>query len=236
MNDRAAAVSALELRLGHRFSVPTLLDQALTHASTGEGTRKIINNERLEFLGDRVLGLFTAEALMAQYPDAREGDLSQRYNMLVNRDACARVARRMDLGPALRLAGGETRRGGREHDTILADACEAVLAALYVDGGPEVARAVFLRFWAEEIETLGQSAMSAVALGNPKSFLQEWAAAGRKAIPAYSVVERTGPDHEPLFTVEVRVDGLEPARAQGRSRQEAEKAAASLLLSREGLQ
>ena len=142
----------------------------------------------------------------------------------------------MGLGPALRLAGGESKRGGREHDTILADACEAVLAALYVDGGPEVARAVYLRFWADEIETLSHSAIGSAAMGNPKSFLQEWAASKRKPIPTYVVIARSGPDHQPVFTVEVQADGLEPAKAEGRSRQEAEKAAASLLLSREGLQ
>jgi ribonuclease-3 len=236
MNARAAEVTALEVRLGHSFASPDLLEQALTHASVGEGARKVLNNERLEFLGDRVLGLFTAEVLMAQFPTAREGDLSQRYNMLVNREACARSARRMGLGPALRLAGGESKRGGREHDTILADACEAVLAALYLDGGPDAARAVYLRYWADEIETLGQTAIGSAAMGNPKSFLQEWAASKRKPIPTYVVVARSGPDHQPVFTVEVQVDGLEPAKAEGRSRQEAEKAAASLLLSREGLQ
>jgi ribonuclease III len=236
MNARAAEVSALELRLGHSFKAPEWLEQALTHASVGEGARKVANNERLEFLGDRVLGLFTAEVLMAQFPAAREGDLSQRYNMLVNREACARAARRMGLGPALRLAGGESKRGGREHDTILADACEAVLAALYLDGGPDAARAVYLRYWADEIEALSHSAIGSAAMGNPKSFLQEWAASKRKPIPVYVVIARSGPDHEPVFMVEVKVDGLEPAKADGRSRQEAEKAAASLLLSREGLQ
>jgi len=236
MNARAAEVTALEVRLGHSFASPELLEQALTHASVGEGARKVPNNERLEFLGDRVLGLFTAEVLMAQFPTAREGDLSQRYNMLVNREACARAARRMGLGPALRLAGGESKRGGREHDTILADACEAVLAALYVDGGPDVARGVYLRYWADEIETLSHSAIGSAAMGNPKSFLQEWAASKQKPIPTYVVIARSGPDHQPVFTVEVQVNGLEPAKADGRSRQEAEKAAASLLLSREGLQ
>ena len=109
-------------------------------------------------------------------------------------------------------------------------------AALYVDGGPDVAREVYLRYWADEIETLSHSAIGSAAMGNPKSFLQEWAASKRKPIPTYVVIARSGPDHQPVFTVEVQVDGLEPAKAEGRSRQEAEKAAASLLLSREGLQ
>jgi len=235
MNARAAAVTELESRLGYRFEDKSLLDRALTHSSAGDGLRKIVHNERLEFLGDRVLGLCTAETLMAQFPEAREGDLSQRYNMLVNRQACAQAARQMGLGPALRLAGGETRRGGREQDTILADACEAVLAAVYLDGGLEAARAVFDQFWADQIEALGNAAMGQVALSNPKSFLQEWAAAAKKPIPVYSVVHRTGPDHAPVFIVEVQVEGLDAARAEGRSRQDAEKAAASLVLGREGL-
>jgi ribonuclease-3 len=201
MNARAAAVTELETRLGYRFEDKALLDRALTHSSAGDGLRKIVHNERLEFLGDRVLGLCTAQTLMAQFPEAREGDLSQRYNMLVNRQACAQAARLMGLGPALRLAGGETKRGGREQDTILADACEAVLAAVYLDGGLEAARA----------------------------------AAAKKPIPVYSVVHRTGPDHAPVFIVEVQVEGLDAARAEGRSRQDAEKAAASLVLGREGL-
>ena len=235
MNARAAAVCALEARLDYPFKDQGLLDRALTHASVGDGLLKVVHNERLEFLGDRVLGLCTAQTLMDQFPDAREGDLSQRYNMLVNRKACAQAAREMGLGPALRLAGGETRRGGREQDTILADACEAVLAAVYLDGGLEAARAVFGRFWASQIDALGKAAMGQVALSNPKSFLQEWAAAAKKPIPVYSVVNRTGPDHAPVFIVEVQVQGLEAARAEGRSRQDAEKAAASVLLGREGL-
>jgi ribonuclease-3 len=235
MNARLAAVTELEARLGYVFKDRNLLDQAVTHASAGDGHRAIVHNERLEFLGDRVLGLCTAQTLMAQFPAAREGDLSQRYNILVNRQACAQAARQMGLGPALRLAGGETKRGGREQDTILADACEAVLAAVYLDGGLEAARAVFDQFWAEQIAALGQAGMGQVALSNPKSFLQEWAAAAKRPIPVYSVVQRTGPDHAPEFIVEVQVEGLDAARAKGRSRQEAEKAAASLMLGREGL-
>lgn len=230
MNDRAEAVAALEARLGHTFSDRELLELALTHASVGEGgRRRVRDNERLEYLGDRVLGLLSAERLMTLYPGSREGDLSTKLHALVNRTACARVARRIDLGPALRLAPGEAKTGGRNKDTILGDACEALLGALYLDGGLEPARAVFLREWDEEFTCLDQP-----RIVDPKTRLQEWALQIKRQLPIYRVLERTGPDHAPAFTVEVMVDHLQPAVAEGRSRQEAEKAAALAMLQREG--
>ena len=168
MNQRAAAVAGLEQRLGHSFIDKTLLDRALTHSSVGEGSKKVRDNERLEFLGDRVLGLLTAERLIAMDPKASEGDLAPRLNALVGRAACARVARRMQLGPALRLSGGETRSGGRDKESILSGACEAVMAALYQDGGLEPARQVFLSFWAEEFEAIDSPRPK-----DPKTLLQE---------------------------------------------------------------
>ncbi|MDP8916362.1 MAG: ribonuclease III [Pseudomonadota bacterium] len=230
MNERLEAVEALEARLGHVFADRELLERALTHASVGEGgRRRVRDNERLEYLGDRVLGLLSAERLMELYPEAREGELSTKLHALVNRTACARVARRIGLGPALRLAPGETKTGGREKDTILGDACEALLGALYLDGGLQPARTVFLREWAEEFTSLDQP-----RIVDPKTRLQEWALQIKRQLPIYRVLERTGPDHAPAFTVEVVVDHLEPATAEGRSRQEAEKAAALALLQREG--
>jgi ribonuclease-3 len=229
MNQRAAAVAALERRLGHDFVDRGLLERALTHASAGDGSRHVRDNERLEFLGDRVLGLLTAERLIALDPKASEGDLAPRLNALVSRAACARVARRMELGPALRLSGGETRSGGRDKESILAGACEAIMAALYQDGGLEPARRVFLRFWAEETEALDSPRPK-----DPKTLLQEWAQGRGKPLPAYAVAERTGPEHAPEFTVEVVVEGLPPAAGAGASRQAAEKAAAQALLEREG--
>jgi len=229
MNQRAAAVAALEQRLGHSFIDRTLLERALTHSSVGEGSKKVRDNERLEFLGDRVLGLLTAERLIAMDPKASEGDLAPRLNSLVSRAACARVARRMELGPALRLSGGETRSGGRDKESILAGACEAVMAALYQDGGLEPARRVFLTFWAEEFEAIDSPRPK-----DPKTQLQEWAQGGGKPLPAYRVVLREGPEHAPEFTVEVAVEGLAPANGAGASRQAAEKAAAQALLQREG--
>jgi ribonuclease-3 len=229
MSDRPQAVAALQGRLGYEFSDRELLERALTHASVGEGARRVRDNERLEFLGDRVLGLLAAERLAELYPVAREGELSPRLQALVNRTACARVARRLCLGPALRLSPGETKTGGREKETILGDACEALLGAVYLDGGLAAARDLFLREWCEEFAALDEPRIQ-----DPKSRLQEWALQAKRTLPIYRVLDRTGPDHAPEFVVEVRVDGLPPATADGRSRQEAEKAAALALLQREG--
>ena len=227
--ERAEAVAALERRLGRSFNDRELLERALTHASVGEGARRVRDNERLEFLGDRVLGLLAAERLTELYPIAREGELSPRLQALVNRHTCARVARRMGLGPALKLSPGESKTGGREKEGVLGDACEALLGAVYLDAGFEAARDMFLREWAEEFTALDEPRIQ-----DPKSKLQEWSLAAKRTLPIYRVLERTGPDHAPAFVVEVRVDGLPPANAEGRSRQEAEKAAALALRRREG--
>ena len=229
MNARATAAEALERRLGHRFADPALLERALTHASVGPGLKGRRDNEILEFLGDRVIGLLAAERLSELYPNAPEGDLAPRLNALVSREACAKVARRIALGDALRLAPSETKMGGRDKDSILADACEAVMAALYRDAGLEMARRAFLDLWAEAFAELGDPRPR-----DPKTTLQEWAQGQGKPLPAYEVTHRSGPDHQPLFTVKVAVQGIDPALAQGRSRQEAEKAAAALMLQREG--
>lgn len=231
MNARAAAVSELEARLGRAFHDHRRLDRALTHASAGDGAGLAGgDNERLEFLGDRVLGLLAAEHLVASDPTATEGDLAPRLNTLVSRAACARVARRMGLGAALRMSGGETRAGGREKDSILAGACEAVIAAVYEDGGLDAARVLFRRFWDEEIERL-----IAPRPKDAKTRLQEWAQVGGGALPTYCVTARSGPEHAPSFVVQVEVAGLAPAVGSGSSRQAAEKAAAEALLNREDI-
>jgi ribonuclease-3 len=233
VSTRAAAISDLERRLGYAFKDKALIDRALTHASIGDGARttksgRLHDNERLEFLGDRVLGLLTAEALLERDPDAREGDLALRLNALVNGETCAAVARAMDLGAALRLSGGETRTGGREKSSILADACEAVMAAVYLDGGLEAARGVFRAFWVDAFASLS------LARGkDPKTALQEWAQAQGKPLPLYRILGREGPDHAPRFTIEVAVQGTTPITGAGPSRQAAEKAAAQALLDRE---
>ena len=222
---RKAAVEQLEQRLGYRFADRELLERALTHSSAGEGAKKIRHNERLEFLGDRVLNLMTAERLMELYPDEREGELTKRMHALISGEACARVAGRIGLSEALRLSGGESRRGGRANATILGDACEALLAALYRDAGLEGAREVFERIWGPEFD-----AADRVTGSNPKSELQEWAAQKKLPQPAYETVARAGPAHAPTFEVDVRVGDLGPIKGRGGSRQQAEKAAAEAFL------
>jgi len=223
MDRRVEAVAELERRLGHVFADRALVERALTHASVGAAP----NNERLEFLGDRVLALVVSQALLERDPAADAGPLSKRLHLLVSRDTCAEVGRALGVGPALRLPGGETRRGAREQSRILADACEALIGALYLDAGLEVARACVLAAWRDRIESPHDE-----RLANPKSRLQEWAAAGGRPAPTYRQVSREGPDHAPVFTVEVTVAGSPPAQASAGSRQAAEKAAALALLDR----
>jgi ribonuclease-3 len=227
MNRRAAAIELLESRLGHRFADRALLDRALTHASASQGAKKLPDNERLEFLGDRVLGLIVAHALMARDAEATAGALSKRLAGLVNRQACARVARGLGLGEALRLDGGETRRGARDHETILADAVEALIAALFLELGLDGAADTVLSLWSplldEPVDPLA---------ADPKSALQEWAAAAGKPPPVYRVISRTGPDHEPRFTLEVSLGDYPPATGVGGSLQAAQKSAALSLLTR----
>ncbi len=225
MSARAAAADALACALGHAFADPQLLEQALTHASVGDGARKVANNERLEFLGDRVLGLVVADELLRRHPAAPEGELALRYNAVVDKATCAEVARAWGVGPALRLPGGETRRGAREQTAILGDACEAILAAVHLDGGFEAARAVVLRSWAGRLD-----APTPEPALNPKSRLQHWALARGPHLPRYELLDRSGPDHAATFRVRVEVEGAPVAEAEGASRRLAETAAAAALL------
>jgi len=234
-NTRTEAVAALVDRIGHAFRDPALLERALTHSSVGEGADKAAgkparHNERLEFLGDRVLGLLVAQRLHNDYPAADEGELSSRLHALVDKHACGRVGERLKVGEALRLSPGETKSGGRRKEGVVADAVEALLAAVFLDGGLDAARAMFDRAWAEEL-----AAPAPRALNNPKSALQEWAQGQGRPLPTYRVVGQTGSDHAPTFTVEVSIEGVEPLTAPGRSRQDAEKAAAMAMLQREGV-
>jgi ribonuclease-3 len=229
MDRRLAAIAELEAHLGHVFADRDLLERALTHASVGSGSRKVAHNERLEFLGDRVLGLLAAETLVARHPDWREGELTRRHVTLVAGKTCAEVARRVGLPDALRLAGGASKQGGRDNDRILGDAMEALMAAVYLDGGLAAARGVFAAAWTDALA-------SAVAgeVREPKTALQEWAMAAGLPLPGYREVSRSGPDHAPLFVVEAVVEGYAPERGVGSSLREAEKAAALALLEREG--
>lgn len=219
-----SAEAAFEQRIGRPFRKKALLREALTHTSVGERRESAVSYERMEFLGDRVLGLVIAEYLYGTFPDAGENTLAPRLNALVNRDACARAARRIDIGAVLRLSAAEARTGGREKDTILADACEALIAAIYFDGGMKAARQFVLTVWADEFAGVRETPRDA------KTALQEWAAQRRRPNPSYAVVERTGPDHAPRFVVEARVEGLEAGRGEGASKRDAEREAARVVL------
>jgi ribonuclease III len=225
MNRRDAAVAELEGRIGHSFKDRDLLQRALTHSSVGNGATKVRHNERLEFLGDRVLNLIVAERLAELQPEAREGVLSKLMNQLVNYQACAEVARAIGLPEALRLDASATKVGARDNDRVLGDACEALIAALYLDAGLEAARAFVLTAW-----TKGFSELDTPRLKDSKTLLQEWAMARGLPVPRYEVVASTGPAHAPRFTIAVQLQGFPPERAEGGSKREAEKAAAELML------
>jgi ribonuclease-3 len=220
---------ALEERIGYVFKDRDLLVRAMTHASYGDGRPGVLNNERLEFLGDRVLGLVIARRLFDRFETLDEGGLAPLFNALVRKETCARVALSIELGDVIRMSKSERQSGGREKPSILGDACEALIAALYLDAGLQAAEAFIDRFWASEIGGLSTKPK------DPKSRLQEWALARYKTTPEYAVVERGGPDHKPRFDVEVRVADLPPASGHGGSRRAAERAAARALLAREGL-
>ncbi len=220
----SAEQSAFAERLGHAFRRPELLVNALTHGSIATPSRP--DNQRLEFLGDRVLGLVVAEALLRADAGAAEGQLAPRYNALVRKEACAEVAREVGLGEVLRLGRSETMTGGRRKEALLGDAMEAVIAAIYADAGIEAARAVILRLWGDRIDTVEDDAR------DPKTALQEWAQARRQPPPAYAEIDRSGPDHAPQFTVEVRLTSGETARATARAKRQAEQKAARTLLDR----
>lgn len=213
--------NAKAAKFGHRFKDAGLLSRALTHSSTGDA-----DNERLEFLGDRILGFIIAELLIEQFPNEHEGALALKLNALVRMETCARVAEAAGIDRELILAPAEDRSGGRRKAAILGDACEAVIAALYLDGGLIAARKFVTKHW--------QPLMSEVTgdLRDPKNALQEWAQGRKLGTPSYRVSRREGPDHAPRFTVEVSVRGHEPATGEGMSLRAAEQAAARALMQR----
>ncbi|MCW8842247.1 MAG: ribonuclease III [Rhodobacteraceae bacterium] len=220
----SADLKALEARIGYRFSRPALLVRAVTHSSMSSPTRD--DNQRLEFLGDRVLGLVMAEALLAQDPEATEGQLAPRYNALVRKEACADVAREIALGDALKLGRSEMLSGGRRKQALLGDAMEALIAAVYLDAGFEPAKDMVVRLWGARVHQVDADARDA------KTSLQEWAQGRGMKPPSYDMVGRTGPDHAPVFHIVVRLDSGESADASDNSKRKAEQAAAKALLDR----
>lgn len=222
-------LDALAKTLGHEFANPELLRRALTHSSAKARTPSARDYERLEFLGDRVLGLVVAEMVLERFPEANEGELARRYNRLVRKETCAKVAEAMNLGDHVIMSANEAKSGGRTKTTILGDACEAVLGALFLDSGFNVTRDAIRRFWSVRLQD------ESVPLRDAKSALQEWAQGRGLRLPEYVVSERKGPDHEPHFTTRVKVQGLRPAKGQGASKRAAQQAAAKAMLVREGV-
>jgi ribonuclease-3 len=227
---RKKSLSALEERIGHRFADPKFLEHALTHVTGVSGGRKRTDSyQRLEFLGDHVLGLAISELLFRSFPKAEEGELSRRLADLVCKDACAEAALAMDLGPHIKFGSSEAQSGGRKKSAILADVCEAVIGAAFLDGGYDAALQLVDRYWRERMFEPHRP------LRDPKTMLQEWAQGRGLPPPAYRETERRGPDHKPLFKVSVELPGLDAAEGKGASKRDAEQAAAAAMLAREGV-
>lgn len=222
-------LAALEQAIGHDFGDRMLLERAITHVSALTAQTRAGSYQRLEFLGDRVLGLTIADLLFRVFPDDDEGAMSRRLAALVRKEACAEIAVAWGLGSYLKLGAGESHSGGRKRLTILGDVCEAVIGAVFVDGGYGAAQAVVERAWADRFEASGGAPRDA------KTALQEWAQGLALATPTYRVVQRTGPDHNPRFVVAVDISTLPPAEGVGSSKRLAEQAAAEAFIQRRAL-
>jgi ribonuclease-3 len=224
LRQRSTTASALEKTIEYRFKDRDLLERSLTHISAMAGGSRANSYQRLEFLGDHVLGLIISDMLFQSFGKADEGELSRRLADLVRRETCADVAREMQLGEAIRIGASEANAGGRTRTAILADVCEAVIGAVYIDGGFPASVNLVEKFWGERMRA------PAKPLRDPKTMLQEWAQARSLPTPAYKEVERTGPHHSPVFRISVTLPNREPAEGTGRSKRSAEQAAAEALL------
>lgn len=225
MARRKPSPEQLLQKLGYRFERPELLQEALTHVSAPKAGGR--SYQRLEFLGDRVLGLAIAEMLYTAFPQAPEGELSRRLAELVRRESCAEISLSWDVGPHLMLGAGEAHAGERRNLTILADVCEAIIGAVFLDGGYDAAKALVERAFGPLLNAPRRP------LRDPKSALQEWAQSQGLPPPTYEVVEQTGPDHAPKFRIAVRVQGKDSGFGLGSSKRIAEQAAARSLLLKE---
>jgi ribonuclease-3 len=228
MNRRAKAeLSALETRLGYVFVDASLAARALTHVSSPTTAQERGQSyQRLEFLGDRVLGVVVAEMLYEAYPAATEGELSMRLAKLVRRETCAAIAEEWDVGPHLVMGQGEARAGGRKKMAILSDICESLIGAVFIDGGFPAARELVRVSWRARMDA------DAAPERDAKTAVQEWAQARALASPRYAEVARSGPAHAPLFVMQVELDGFEPERGEASSKRAAEQAAAQAFLER----
>jgi ribonuclease-3 len=213
-------LQSLQDKISYHFQNAELLKQALTHSSKNGD----LNNERLEFLGDRVLNLVMAQALYERFPKEAEGAMAKRHSALVQGRMLAVVGTTLGLGDYLILSESERHSGGAENENILSDGMEALLGAVFLDGGLEPARQIILTLWGDNIDNLTE------AHQDPKTELQEWVQARGLPLPEYEIVDKTGPDHAPLFVIEIRVQGYEPIRAEGPSRRQGEKTAAGRML------
>ena len=227
MTRRAKApLAELEARLGYSFADPGLAELALTHLSAQAGAARPQSYQRLEFLGDRVLGVVVADALYRAFPSGSEGELSMRLAKLVRRETCAAVAAEWNVGPHVVLGPGEAKGGGRKKIAILSDVCESLIGAVYVDGGFKAARDLILRSWAERLTADAEPARDA------KTEVQEWAQARALPAPSYEEVARSGPDHAPRFVMRVVLPGFQPEEGEAASKRAAEQAAARAFLDR----
>jgi len=226
----ADANAALEARIGYVFKDPNLLMQAITHVSALKSGRKRGDSyQRLEFLGDHVLGLVVSDMLFHAFPNADEGELSKRLAELVRKESCADVAKSLGLLDDIKLGSVGSSADARLRKSILGDICEAVIGAIYLDGGHAAASEFVKRNWTERMHKPRRP------LRDPKTVLQEWAQGKGLPTPVYREVERTGPHHDPHFKVAVDVKGLAPAEGEGGSKRAAEKAAAQAMIAREGV-
>ena len=225
-----AATSAIEERIGHKFADPNLLVTAMTHVSALKPSRKRGESyQRLEFLGDHVLGLIVSDMLYRSFPNADEGELSKRLADLVRKESCADVAKSLGLADDIKLGAVGAGAGARLRKSVLGDICEAVIGAVYLDGGYEAASEFVALNWTERMKKPRQP------LRDPKTVLQEWAQGKGLPTPVYREVERTGPHHDPQFRVAVDLPGLASAEGVGGSKRAAEKVAASVMIEREGV-
>ena len=225
-----AATAAIEARIGHKFADPSLLTTAITHVSALKPQRKRGDSyQRLEFLGDHVLGLIVSDMLYRSFPEADEGELSKRLADLVRKESCAEVAKALGLTDDIKLGAVGAGASARLRKSVLGDICEAVIGAVYLDGGYAAAASFIERNWTERMKKPRQP------LRDPKTVLQEWAQGKGLPTPVYREVERTGPHHDPQFRVAVELPGLASAEGVGGSKRAAEKVAASVMIEREGV-
>lgn len=215
-----SALNALQDQIGHTFKNPALLKTAMTHSSTGAKS----NYERLEFLGDRVLGLTVSETLYAKFPSEPEGHLAKRLSALVQGTFLAQISREMDLGKFIIFSEAESASGGAENDNILADVFESLIGALYLDTDYETCRALIQKLWGDRFDTMKKPPQ------HPKTRLQEWAQSQNLPLPLYKISDQSGPDHAPIFDICLTIKGYEDVIVKGSSRQEAEKLAASTFI------